>query len=397
MKARAWLFVAGSATIALAGTGVASSRASALATIGPGEIRRRIVAVGVEVPKRGTALVRAQTSGIVRAVFVTEGAPVKEGQILATLEDGALLAELHRAEALRDSAAESLELLTQGARGEERAAAEAEVDATRAQWKLADDRAQRQEQLGPAAVEATVAQAHWEAELARSRLEAAIARRNLVALGAPKPEVRAARFKLLEFQAAVDVARDTFQRTRLVSPIAGTILTLRIHEGDSVIGSGGDPVAFEVANLTDTELRCEVDADDAGLVAAGQHVRVGGGGEVHGTGIVTRMSDVLERRTNGRANSPELYVRNVWVDMNWSEPSSGRGPIGKKYDVEIELPTIHAPAVVPRSAIAVRDGSTSIAVGEGMWTRTVEVKLGATDEHLVQILNVPIGTRFRTR
>ena len=109
------------------------------------------------------------------------------------------------------------------------------------------------------------------------------------------------------------------------------------------------------------------------------------------------MSDVLERRTNGRANSPELYVRNVWVDMNWSEPSSGRGPIGKKYDVEIELPTIHAPAVVPRSAIAVRDGSTSIAVGEGMWTRTVEVKLGATDEHLVQILNVPIGTRFRTR
>jgi multidrug efflux pump subunit AcrA (membrane-fusion protein) len=397
MKKGRWPYLVAVAVLGLAGAVVALSSTASVASVGPGEIRRRIVAIGVEAPKKGIALIRARTAGVVRAVYATEGASVRPGQLLAVLEDAALTAELRRVEAARDSTAESLKALMQGARSDERAAADAEVAGARVQSEMAEDRAQRQAQLGPAAAEAAVAQARWEADLATSRLEAAKAHQNLVELGAPKPEVRAARFKLEEAQAAVDAAREALQRTRILAPIDGTVLTVRVHEGDSILGTGSDPALFEVASLNETEIRSEVDADDARLVQLGQRVKVLDGTTEVGIGAVSRMSEILERRTNGRSNSPELNVRNVWVDVSWKRGDQGRAPLGNKYEVEIELPPLRAPAVVPRSAIAVSEGLTTISVYDGVWPKRVRIEIGATDDRLAQVLNVPIGTRFRTK
>ncbi len=394
---RKWPYLFAVPIVAVAATVAARNHAAAVATVGPGEIRRRIVAIGVEVPKHGVALIRARTAGTVRAVYVAEGAVVRQGQLLAALEDTTLMADLRRSEAQRDATAQALAQLTQGARKDERAAADADADAARVEWAMAEDRAKRQALLGASGPEAATAQARWEADLAKSRLDAAQARRNLVQHGAPTPEVRAARFKLEEAQAVADAARAALERTRLVAPVEGTVLTIRAHEGDSMLGTGSDPVLFEIANLSQTELRSEVDADDASSVQQGQRVKVLEGVNEVGSGVVTRMSQALERRTNGRANSPELNIRNVWVDVHWLRGDRGNAPMGAKFEVEIELPAVHAPAVVPRSAVTVRDGATTIAVWNGIWPRPLRVELGAADDRLVQVLNVPTGTRFRAR
>jgi len=262
---------------------------------------------------------------------------------------------------------------------------------------MAEDRANRQGRLGPAGSESAAAQARWEADLAKARLEAARARRNLVQLGARTPEIRSARFKLEEAQAVVDLTHAALERTRILAPIDGTILTVRVHQGDSLLGTTADPVLFEMADLTQTEIRSEVDADDAQLVRQGQRVKIADGASEVGAGVVSRISQILEERTNGRANSPELNVRNVWVDVHWSGGDRRNVLIGNKYTLFMELPIVHAPAVVPRSAVSTRDGSTTITTWNGLWSRQMRVKLGAADDRWVEVLNAPIGTRFRTQ
>lgn len=368
---RRWHYVLSSSIVVIVAAIAARSHTAAVATVGPGEIQRRIVAIGVEVPKKGTALVRAGTTGMVRTVYVAEGAVVRQGQLLAVLEDAAMAADMRRVQAQRDSTAESRAVLVQGPRKDEQAAADAEVDAAQVEWKMAEDRANRQALLGPAGTKAATAQARWEADLAKSRLDAARARRNIV--------------------------RAALERTRIVAPINGTVLNVRVHEGDSLFGTATDPVLFEIADLTKTEIRAEVDADDARFVQPGQPVTVLDGAAEVGTGIVTRAAQTLERRTNGRANSPELNIRNVWVDVHWNRGDHASVLLGNKYEMRIELPPIHVPAVVPRSAVSVREGSTTIAVWNGFWPRQIRVELGAADDRMVEVLNVPVGTRFRRR
>lgn len=389
-----WPYLVVIPVLALVATVAAGIQAGPLATVGPGEIRRRIMAIGVEVPKKGTALVRARASGEIRRVYVAEAATVQQGQLLAELENTAVAAELRRLQAVRDSTAESLQGLVGGARKDELAAADAELEAAELEWAMAEDRAKRQEMLGPAKSEAAVAQARWEAELAKSRLNATRARHSLTQLGARSSEIREARFKLAAAQAAVDEAQAALERTHIASPIDGTVLTVRAHEGDSILGTSSDPVLFELANLSQTELRSEVDADDARLVQQGLPVRVLQDAVEVGTGAVTRMSEVLERRTNGRANGPELSIRNVWMEVRWNGDRQQRGPLGGKYQVEIELPRLHAPAVVPRTSIRIRDGASTIAIREWLWTRHLRVELGSADDKWVQVLNVPSGTRL---
>jgi multidrug efflux pump subunit AcrA (membrane-fusion protein) len=371
-RGRRWYYVVSSimAVTAVLAAIIAVRSSAAVATVGPGEIRRRIVAIGVEVPKKGTALIRAGTAGVVRAVYVMEGAVVRQGQLLAVLEDAGAAVDTRRAGAQRDSTAESVAAGAQGRRKDEEAAADAEVEAAEVEWKMAEDRAKRQALLGPSGTEAVAAQARWEADLAKSRLDATRARRNIVRAG--------------------------LGRARIVAPVNGTVLTVRVHEGDSLFGATTDPVLFEVADLTETELRAEVDADDARFVEPGQDVTVLQGPAEVGAGIVTRVAQTLERRTNGRANSPELNIRNVWIDVRWQREDHAGLPLGTKYETRIELPPIRVLALVPRSAISVRDGSTTIAVRSRFWSfwpRQVPVELGTTDDRMVEVLNVPVGTR----
>lgn len=397
-KTRAWLFavIAGVTLLILAGV-IASTRAQTTQVVA-GSVNDRIVARAVVVAEGGIAEVRARTDGRVLRVLVREGDTVEVGQLLAEIEGEALEAELARVEAERSAAAASVKSMAEGARVEERLALEAEVRAARKDLELAEDRAARLKKLREigGGTEVDEKEAVHAVDVTKARLEAAEARLKLAKAGGRTTDVRALEARVAAAEAAIAAAKTGLASTRLTAPIAGVVLARRADPGDTLtMGSAStSPPLFEIADTSHTEVRVEVEEADAMRVAAGVPVTLTmpGGGNVVAKGRVARIGARLERRTIGVEDArvrADAQVRAVWV-----EGATAAGlPIGQRMEAVLELSPRQVQAMVPRSAVRVRDGRAVVEVPWGPLTRNVPVKLGAADDQNVELFGVEVGTK----
>jgi HlyD family secretion protein len=375
---------------------IASTRAQTTQVVA-GSVNDRIVARAVVVAEGGIAEVRARTDGRVLRVLVREGDTVEVGQLLAEIEGEALAAELARVEAERSAAAASAKSMAEGARLEERLALEAEVRAARKDLELAEDRAARLKKLREigGGTEVDEKEAVHAVDVTKARLEAAEARLKLAKAGGRTTDVRALEARVAAAEAAIAAAKTGLASTRITAPIAGVVLARRADPGDTLtMGSAStSPPLFEIADTSHTEVRVEVEEADAMRVAAGVPVTLTmpGGGNVVAKGRVARIGARLERRTIGVEDArvrADAQVRAVWV-----EGAAAGLPIGQRMEAVLELSPRPVQAMVPRSAVRVRDGRAVVEVPWGPLTRNVPVKLGAADDQNVELFGVEVGTK----
>ena len=396
-KTRTWLFavMAGVTLLILAGV-IASTRAQTTQVVA-GSVSDRIVARAVVVAEAGIAEVRARTDGRVLRVHVREGDTVEAGQLLAEIEGDVLEAELARVEAERAAASASAKSMAEGARVEERLALDAEVRATRKDLELAQDRAQRLQKLREigGGTEVDEKEALHAVDIAKARLEAAEARAKL-AKGGKTTDVKALEARVAAAEAAIAAAKTGLASARITAPIAGVVLARRADPGDTLTMAAASTSLplFEIADTGHTEVRVEVEEPDAMRVAVGVTVTLTmpGGGEVIANGRIARIGARLERRTIGVEDArvrADGQVRAVWV-----EGAAAAGlPIGQRLEAVLELSPKPVQAMVPRSAVRVRDGRAVVEVPWGPLTRNVPVKLGAADDRNVELFGVEVGTK----
>jgi HlyD family secretion protein len=367
-----------------------------------GSVTRKVVAAGVVVPANGVAHVRPRVDGRVLRVFVHEGDPVQPGQVLAELDTDLLSAEARRLEAERNAFGETARSTGAGSPLPAVQAADAEIAAARAEMDLDRDRSARQKDLVErgSSTDAALAQARYIEDQARAKVSALEARRRLVATGAHPGVIRAAQQRVLAAQAALDAALVQVGWARLVSPVAGVVLAARAEEGDTVVtgGAGSGPPLFEIADPSEEDVRVEIDEVDAPLVAAGLPVvlHAVGAKEKMGTGVIARLGEQIEKRTSGAEGRERDggMVRVAWVEPTWVD-AAHRPEIGQKLEADVELPAVQVPAVVPRAAVAVRDGRATVEVPWGPVWREKAVELGAADDLAVEVRGLPSGTRVR--
>lgn len=365
------------------------------------ELQQTLLALGAIVPSEGIVNVRPHASGVVISVLAKEGEHVERGQLLAEIVSPSSEYELRRRQAERDGVAASVDSLAAGARPEERASLEAEVRAAEAELATQHDRRIRLEGLRDAgsATEAALAQARFEEEGAQAHLDALRARLRLLAAGSRPADLAAARARLSAAEAAFEAARSEQEAGRVTAPISGTVLARHAALGDSVSATPdpGTPPLFELAELSRTMVRAEVEEVDANRVATGMPVSVQtiGGRVLLGTGTVVRAAERIEPRTIGNGGSRD-NVRVVWVDAAW-DPAIPSPRVGQQVEVAIRLPPIHAERVLPRRAIDVRNGKAYVEVPWGLGWRSVQVELGATDATRVEVLTPPIDVQVRLK
>jgi HlyD family secretion protein len=185
--------------------------------------RRTIVvaaaAAGVIEPVT-TVAVKSKASGEIIQLNIETGQEVRAGQLLSVIDPRQPKNNL--------------------------AQAEADLDVARSQLAIADTKQARADTLyqNGAIAETEVEDAHLAYVTARAQV------------------VRA--------QAALDIARDQMDDTRVVAPVAGTIITKDVELG-TVISSptkdvGGGSVLFTMANLDTVQIRTLVDETDIGMV-----------------------------------------------------------------------------------------------------------------------------------
>ena len=212
-------------------------------------------------------------SGHVTALLMQEGAAVKKGELIATLDDTRTAAALAQAEAQMRNRQEVLAALVAGSRPEEIQQAKATMEAARVTYLNAGVTYKRVAHLAITSA-ATIQQRDDDKALydaARQRYEAANQSYLLAVAGPRQEDIAAARASLQAAEAAVALARREFDDTRLYAPSDGVVEDRILEPGD--MASPATPV-FTIALPSPLWVRAYVPESDLGRIRLGMAATV---------------------------------------------------------------------------------------------------------------------------
>jgi len=199
-----------------------------------GDLRVTVTATGV-LEATTTVEVGAEVTGRLLTVLVANNAKVQKGQLLATIDPEQLRAAAEEAEAQVASASAAIRL----------------ARATLLETEQAAARSKDQTRMG------LISQRDLEASLAAE----ARARANVESATASATLARA----------TLNQARSRLDKTKIVSPIDGIVLSRRVEPGQTLTAGFQTPLLFRIAqDLTKMRLNIAVDEADIGRVREGQ-------------------------------------------------------------------------------------------------------------------------------
>lgn len=320
--------------------------------------------------------IRVSTSGIVLRLPVHQGAHVQVGDVLAELSQPGQAEELAAAEARVAQSRADLASLEAGGRSSELAEIAGAEARLRTQRQAAQHNLESLERL----VEASAA-TKFEAEQASqtlrdidAQLQSLTQKRGALV---SKPDLDAARARLREAQASVDLMKGRIARNSVRSPAAGTLYNLPIREGAFL--NAGDIVG-SVGRLDPVRVRVYVDEPELGRVSPGQPVRI--------------TWDALPgREWTGRVEQKPTQIialgsRQVGeVLCTIANPSGDLIP-GTNVNAFILTQVVENALTVPRTAVRHESGIgvyvLDRAGGVAVWRN---VKTGASDALRVEVLS----------
>jgi len=281
--------------------------------------------------------VMSKLPGTLSQVRVNLGDRVRAGQVVATLDQRDIDAQI-------DAAVATVNVAHAGLEAAEAALANASLEYERAQ-NLFDRGA-----------------------LPRQRLEAAETGRRA---GAAQRDL--AKASLAQAEAALRRAREIQRDATLTAPVAGAIVE-RNYDPGSLVGPGDKPVVV-VADLRVMTLQAGVSELEAGRLRVGMPARVT---------TQAHPGQVFEGRV--AAIAPEIDARNRHFRIEVRIPNPG-GPLlsGMYGDATIPLARAAQVIAVPREAVTTRGGRRVALRIDSDTVNEVPVTEGMTDGRLVQI------------
>jgi len=239
------------------------------ATVERGDIRSVISTNGKIEPLHNFEA-HAPIGTTVKRLHVSEGAHVRQGQLLVELEDSDALSAASRALAQLRAAEANLSSLNAGGTHEEVLTTESQLTKAKADR---DTAARNLESLRR--LQQTGAASPGEVRAAEDQLQSATADVNLLqqkqAGRYSKPEVSSVQAQLSEAKSAYAAAKDVLAKLNIRAPFDGVVYSLPVRFGNYV--NPGDLVLQE-ADLSKIVVRSFVDEPDVARLSIGQPIEV---------------------------------------------------------------------------------------------------------------------------
>ncbi len=281
----------------------------------------------------------AELSGKLKAVYVEEGDRVKEGQLLAELENADYHAQVASAQAAVHEMEAQLRKVVNGARREERREALSTVEQARAVMNNAQSEMMRRQKLYEAGVisREEAEQYAKEYEVAKAKFQEVSEHHKLVDETAREEDHDIATANLLAARARLEQAQAMLAKTYVRSPIDGTVLRKQHRLGESV--SNGSTVPDPIVTIGATDrLRVRVDVDEADVskLTVGQraYVTADAYGDQKFWGHIVRIGQELGRK-NVRTDEPtervDMKILETMIELDGSE----KLPIGLRVNTFI--------------------------------------------------------------
>jgi len=309
-------------------------------------ITRSVVAIG-HIEALSKVQVKSKANGIIQALLVDVGDPVKEGQVLAELDKDNLQAQVREARATLDG--EEANLLMAVA-----AEAKARIEAANPELDFARRELKRSEKLFGQGIssEQALDDAKKAQEIAANRREylEAVARSAAAQIVQAKARVAAA-------HAGLDRAEEGLRNATIRSPITGVVLTRDTEVGDAVssilnLGSAATLI-MTLGDMSSVYVRGEVDEADVGKIHADMpaRIKVESFSNERFQGTVTRIAPMGKEKDN---------VRTFEIRASIANPE-GKLRVNMSANAEIVLEEHTNVFVIPESAI-VYDGGSKASV-----------------------------------
>jgi HlyD family secretion protein len=317
--------------------------------------------------------VRATTAGAVSALNVRDGQNVAKGQVMATLTDPTLSADVEAAQAKVAEARAALSGLEAGGRPVD--LSDIENRLARAKYDLQQSTAEYhslvrlQEKSAATRVEVQAARDRMrQSEIEIDGLEKR--RGTLVA----KPDLTAAQARLHDAETALSLARERQALSLIRAPMAGTVYGLAVQAG-AYLTEGG--LVANVGELDRVRVRVFVDEPELGRVVVGQPVTIRWQAlpSQEWTGTVERKPTSIQALGSRQVGEVVCTIDNPGLELI----------PGTNVDAEIRTAVADNALVIPREALRHDGGGDYVfLVKDGQLERRA-VKTGATSATLAQI------------
>jgi len=339
-------------------------------------IRRIVEADGILYP-RNQASVVPKISAPVRTFYVNRGDHVREGQLLALLENRDLAAAAEESKGQWNQAEANYRSTTAATVPEEVVKAQTDAQANKEAMDAAQKVLESRQKLykeGALArklvddAQVTYVQAHSQYEAAQQHLEA------LESVG-KQEQIKAAAAQVDTAKAHYQGAEAQVSYSEIRSPISGVIADRGVYPGE--MANAGAPL-LTVMDVSRVVARANFPQGQAGYVKVGDAATVrqtDGGEELPGKVMV--VSPAVD------ANSTTVQI---WVET--ANPGERLKP-GITVHVSIVASTIRDAVVIPPAALLpAADGSTqAIVVGSDSVAHARKIETGARETDKVQVVS----------
>jgi multidrug efflux pump subunit AcrA (membrane-fusion protein) len=338
---------------------------------------RRIVSGDGTLFPRDQASVMPKIASPVQKFYVNRGDHVKQGQLLAVLENRDLTAQAAEGKGAMDQAESNLRTTSGASVPESLVKAQTDVDADRqamdAAKKVLDSREQlfkdgalARRQVDEALVSYTQAKSQFGAAQEHLRVLESVAKDEQIKTASAQVESAKAHHQSLEAQLSY---------ARILSPIGGVVADRPLYAGE--MASPGTPLLM-VMDISRVVARVSVPQNQAATVKVGHAAtitQVDSGQEVPGKVIVVSP-----------ATDPASTTVQVWIE---AENPGERLKPGASVHAVIVTEMFKAATVVPVSAILPGEekGTAVLTVSADSTAHKKQVELGVREGDKVQILS----------
>lgn len=241
-----------------------------LATVKRGEIFSRISTTGTVNPV-SSVTVSTQVSGTIKDMPVEVTSEVKEGDLVAKLDQDLFHAEVLQAEAKLDKARASLAREQAGVQML-KSRINASIAGTRSSFKSLEDKFKRSENLFKRQLiskdEYETVRADYELAAARFHEESARVDEIAVKLA----DIKGMEAEVKQAEAELEIARVKVNHSVIRAPITGMVIEKTVEAGQTIAANFSSPPLVTIADLTSMKVDAWVDEADIGRVRLGQDV-----------------------------------------------------------------------------------------------------------------------------
>lgn len=347
--------------------------------------------------------VGAKTIGRIKEISVKEGNWVKEGQVLAMLDDAELRAQLEQAKAAFEAAKARLEELLAGPRAEEREAAKAKLGEARAVLEEARAQLNRYTEL---LKEGAISHSQFDEvrmrhEVALAQYRSAQEQLKLVEAGAREEVKKAARAAVKQAEADLRHIQAQLQNTVVTAPISGKVLRKHLDIGDVVSIYLPQPL-FTIADTSRLRVRAEVDETDIRKLKVGQEASVTADAYPGRSfqGKVVEIGEVLGKKGIRSENPAEMLdvkvlETKIELDPAFSHQPSAVSlpapvpllPLGLTVDVMIIAAKKEGVLTIPLQAVRREGGEAFVTMkANGSYTPR-KIVTGLEDDDSVEVIS----------